>query len=240
MKQIGRTTLPVLAALLILALPADAQQRRGMGGGAPSPSPVRAYGFAGWTSLDLDDLNARLTSLPEPYTEVAEDIVVIGGGAHIRLSRLLAGAEGAALISTDDAEFADERSAQFAGFYGAVTLGVSIIQSDALDIYPLIQLGGGGASLEVTERAAPAWDEVLAEPGQTTVMTTASLYGAGGLGIDYAFRSGFFMGLRGTWAYTPDSDNWNGEETEVLGGPEVSLSGPSVRLLLGFGGRGRR
>lgn len=243
MKQIRRMTFPALAALTALALPhdADAQQRRGMGGGVrESQSPMRAYAFAGWARLDLDPLNARLASLAEPYGPVGEDMAVLGGGVHMRFSRMLVGLEGAALISTEDAEFEDQRRARFSAFHGTVMLGVSIIQTAGLDIYPLIQLGGGGASLEVQERGAPAWDDVLERPGQSTVLSTAALYGSGGIGMDYAFRSGFFMGIRGTYAYTPDADSWNAEGTDVLGGPEVSLSGPSVRLLLGFGGRGGR
>ena len=56
--------------------------------------------------------------------------------------------------------------------------------------------------------------------------------------MDYTFRGGFFMGVRGTYGWTPETDSWSDESGEVLGGPEMDLSGPSVRLLLGFGGAG--
>ena len=240
-KSISLGLALVAAGLLASPADADAQMRRGMGGMHQEPEAVfRIYGMAGWTPLEVDALNARLASLPEPYSPVGEDMVVLGGGMHVRFSRFLIGGEGAVLISTDNAEFADERRATFAGFHGALMLGLSLIGTDGLDIYPLIEVGGGGASLDVQERGAPAWDEMLAQPGRSTILSTAHFFGAAGLGIDYAFRNGFLVGVRGTWNYTPDMNNWTADGDEVLGGPEVSLTGPSVRLMLGFGGRGRR
>lgn len=241
----SRFYLSILAALAVLVGADDsaAQVRPGMGGRMPQQEPsavFRIYSLAGWAPVELDALNARLTSLPEPYTPIGEDMVMVGAGMHLRFSRMLVGGEGSILFSTDNAEFTDQRRARYSGAYGAVMLGFSVIGTDGLDIYPLIELGMAGVSLEVEERGAPTWDDMLAEPGRSTTLSTGTLFGGAGLGLDYAFRNGILVGLRGMWSYTPDMDEWDADGDDALGGPEVNLRGPSVRLLLGFGGRGRR
>ncbi|HUF13382.1 MAG TPA: hypothetical protein VMN78_09800 [Longimicrobiales bacterium] len=242
MKQSGAFVMLALTTLVLQALPAraGAQLRPGMGGGPPAASQFRIYAMGGWAEVDVDEMNARLGGLPEPYTPVDDDMVVVGGGLHARMKRVLAGVEGAVLLSLEEAQVADARRAAFSGFHGAILVGFSILQTEGLDIYPLVQLGGAGASLEVQERGDPSWDDVLGDPGRSSTLSTFTVYGAGGVGIEYAFPGGFFAGLRGTWAYTPSSDGWSAEDGDVLGGPEVALSGPNLRLMIGFGGRGGR
>lgn len=243
MMQSTRHASVLAAAVLLLSAATEsaAQVRPGMGGRTGSePSAVaRVYGLGGWAPIDVDALNARLAGLREPYTPVTGDMVLAGAGMHVRFRRVLLGGEGALLYSTEDAEFEDERRARFSGAYGVVTLGFSILGTDGLDIYPLLQIGGAGLSLEVEERGAPTWDELLEEPGRSTLLSTGSIIGAAGLGLDYAFRNGILLGLRGTWNYTPHMDDWNADGDDVLGGPTIDMRGPSLRLLLGFGGRGR-
>lgn len=228
------------AAVLLAAFAGDADAQLRPGSRMPGTQGERAfrmYGIAGYAQLDVDALNARLAGLDEPYSPVSEDMVVLGVGLHGRLRRFILGGEAAIQASIEDAEAGDERNAELSGFNGSALLGFSIIQSDGFDFYPLVQLGWASATLEVSERGDPTWDEVLGDPGRRSTMTTATFYGAGGVGMDYTFRRGFFIGVRGTYAYTPDMDNWTEETGNVLGGPEMNLSGPSVRLLLGFGGR---
>lgn len=235
------TTMAIAAGLLAVGAAESSAQWQGQTRGARSSDATsfRLYGAAGWAPFELDALNARLASLPEPYSPVGEDMVVLGIGGHGRLNRILLGAEGNVFISTESADFAEDRRATFSAFAASFMVGLSLIATDGFDFYPLIQGGGAGASLEVVERGEPTWDEMLANPGQKTVLSSFTFYGAAGVGMDYAFRNGFFLGARGTWAVTPDADNWYSESGDVLGGPEVNLSGPNVRLLVGFGGRGR-
>ena len=233
-----RSFAAALAVLAVTGADAAAQLRPGSPNpGAQRERAFRMYAIGGYAQLDVDALNARLAALDEPYSPVSEDMVVFGIGLHGRLDRFIVGGEAAVQASIEDAEAGDERNAELSGFNGSALLGFSIIQTHGFDFYPMIQLGFASATLEVSERGDPTWDEVLGDPGRRSTMTTGTVYGAGGVGMDYTFRGGFFMGLRGTYAYTPDTDDWSEETGEVLGGPEMSLSGPSVRLLLGFGGR---
>jgi len=232
----------VLAGALAcaLALPRDAaaQVRPGMGGGEQPRTSIRIYGEGVYSRMDVDELNARLAALEEPYSAVSEDMIGFGVGVHGRRGRFILGAEGTFTTSSEDAEVSDERIAELSAFQGSVLVGFSLIRSAGFDLYPLIQLGGAGASLEVRERGAPSWDEVLGDPGRQSTLSTATFYGAAGASVEYAFGGGFFLGARGTWAFTPATDSWSEESGDVLGGPELDLSGPSVRLMVGFGGRG--
>lgn len=233
---------PAFTAALLLALAgadgAGAQIRPGMGRPGPAaPNPFRIYALVGYSQIDVDALNARLVSLDEPYSEVSEDLVTFGFGAHARLDRVMLGAEAGIGVSTETAEAGEERKAELSTFNGSVLAGFSILQTDGFDFYPLIQAGGAGATLIVQERGDPAWDDVLADPGRESSLSTLTWYGAAGAGMDYAFRGGFFMGVRGTYGWTGDADNWSDESGDVLGGPALNLTGPSLRIVLGYGRR---
>ena len=235
MRCMMLVTVLVTAAL---AHGAEAQTRGGMGRpGMQEERAIRLYGAAGYAQIDVDELNARLASLDEPYSPVSEDMIVLGGGLHGRMDRVILGAEFSLLASIEDAEAGDERNAKLSGFQGSGMLGFSILQTDGFDFYPLLQAGFAAVTLEVNERGDPTWDDVLGDPGRRSTLEAGAFYGAAGVGMDYTFRNGFFMGVRGTYGFTPKTDSWKEETGEVLGGPEMDLSGPSVRLLLGFGGR---
>lgn len=229
----------VCCALALSSLPheAEAQTRPGMRQPARVPDrSARLYVLGGYAQVQLDELNGRLAGLPEPYTPVSEDLALFGGGLHGRIDRFILGVEVATMHSLEDADMGDERSASLAGMTGTFALGFSIVQSRSFDFYPLLQLGATSATLDVEQRADPAWNDVLADPGRSSSLTTMMFYGSAGLGMDITFGGGLFLGLRGSWGYTPPSDSWADEEGDILGGPEVDMSGPSVRLMLGFGG----
>jgi hypothetical protein len=227
-----------LVASFACTTEAAAQLRPGMGRpGIERQPPFRLYGVAGYAQMDVDELNARLTSLDEPYTPVSEDMIVFGGGLHGRMRRLILGGEVVMQASIEDAEAGEERKAELSAFNASGLLGFSIIQTDGFDFYPLVQAGFASVTLEVNERGDPSWDDVLADPGRRSTLNSGTFYGAGGVGMDYVFSGGFFMGVRGTYAWTPPTDSWTEESGNVLGGPEMDLSGPSVRLLIGIGGR---
>lgn len=229
----------VCTALVVLFLPvgADAQTRGGMRQLPTQPDrSARLYILGGYAQVQLDEMNGRLASLPEPYSPVGEDLVLFGGGLHGRIDRVILGIEVATMHSIEDGEMGDERTAKLSGMTGTFGFGFSILQSRRFDFYPLLQIGGTAATLEVAQRDDPTWDETLGDPGRTSSLSTLMLYGSAGLGMDFTFRNGFFLGLRGSWGYTPPTDGWSDEEGEILGGPEMDLSGPSVRIMLGFGG----
>jgi hypothetical protein len=84
----------------------------------------------GYSQLDVDELNARLAALAEPYSEVSEDMVLFGGGVHGRWRRAIIGAEATVMGSIEDAEVDDERKAELSGFNAVGMLGFSILQTD--------------------------------------------------------------------------------------------------------------
>jgi hypothetical protein len=238
MNRITQVLAGALTLVFLLSADAAAQVRPGMGGGPQPRTSLRFYGQGVYAQIDVDELNERLAGLDEPYSEVSEDMIGFGVGLHGRRGHFILGAEATFATSLEDAEVGEDRIGELSAFQGSALVGFSVIRTAGLDFYPLIQLGGAGASLEVRERGAPAWDDILADPGRRSTLTTGTFYGAAGAGLEYAFRNGFFVGARGTWAFTPKTDSWTEESGDVLGGPEMDLSGPSVRLMAGFGGRG--
>src|SRR5687768_8257451 len=186
----------VCTALVLLFLPvgAHAQTRGGMRQLPVSPDrSARLYILGGYAQVQLDEMNERLASLPEPYSPVGEDLVLFGGGLHGRIDRVILGIEVATMHSIEDAEMGDERTAKLAGMTGTFGFGFSILQSRRVDFYPLLQLGATAATLEVAQRDDPTWDETLGDPGRTSSLSTLMLYGSAGLGMDFTFRNGFFL-----------------------------------------------
>ncbi len=227
-----------MLALSLVPQVAQAQTRRGMGREMPTQhqTSARLYVVGGYAQVQLDEMNARLAGLDEPYSPVGEDLVLLGGGLHGRINRFILGVEVVTMHSIEDADMGDERTAKLSGMTGTLGFGYSLLQSRSFDFYPLVQIGGVGATLHVEQRDDPSWDEVLGDPGRSSSLSTIMFYGSAGVGMDFTFGNGFFLGLRGSWGYTPPRDSWSDEEGDILGGPELDMSGPSARLMLGCGG----
>lgn len=223
------------AALLLGTLGAPlAAQESEAGDSAAATPPFDLYLTGGWSRLDLDGLNARLGSLTRAYTTFPEDVVTIGFGGHRTFRHVVLGIELSALLATSHADRADDRRGTLSGFWGALMIGYPLVNGRALHLYPLVEGGGAGTSLQVVRRDSPSWDDVLDLPGVKTTLTAGTVFGAAGLGADYRFRNGLLIGARGTWNFTPSTDSWRADGVEVLGGPDVRLSGPQVRLLVGW------
>jgi hypothetical protein len=47
------------------------------------------------------------------------------------------------------------------------------------------------------------------------------------------------LGVRGGWVLSPIHGDWSLDGREILGGPDLGITGPYVRLFIGFGSLGR-
>jgi hypothetical protein len=110
-------------------------------------------------------------------------------------------------------------------------------------------VGGGGGQLTFKDTGARSFDELLANPRVDATASTGGFLMQVALGIDNLFvlgsrvedgrrrEGGVVLGVRAGYIFGPGQDNWKFNGTDLAGGPDLSLTGPYVRVIAGGGGR---
>jgi len=228
--------LAMLAVAALVAIPHPA-------GAMPLHQAAKGYFMIGWAGLDLDDLNTDLGR--HGYPRFGEDFLALGGGGHWIAGRFMIGGHGTAFLlgSEDVAVSGTNYHMGLRSGAGFLDLGFVAFQPDGWSIAPLVGIGGGGMTLDLEQRSAPTFDDVLTDPGRSSHVTQSGFLVDVGVQTDVQFvnRSagvaygGPVLGLRVGYTFAPYVGNWSLEGTEINGGPENGLTGWHVHLLLGFG-----
>jgi hypothetical protein len=241
-----KTILVVLGGMLVAtgvhADQANAQRvRHGARDGA-------AFLSVGWQQLDLGELNPRLAAAGYPTFD--ESRLSVGGGAYIYRDRVVLGAEGHAVVGPGETTADGIHRTRLTGGVGTVHLGYSIVHTPRVRIHPMIGLGGAGATLDIVDRTAPSFDDVLARPGRNARLVSGALMLDASLGSTVRLtdsarprggRGGIVLGVRAGYGFAPFAGEWRMENgNHVAGGPEVTLAGPYIRAMVGGWGVGRR
>lgn len=236
----------VLGSLIFLALgalaPVNAQDtdssdrqesRRVRSGGA-------GFFSIGANFADIGPLNRRLDAAGYP-TFSSEMVSVGGGGYGITKSGLMIGGEGHGLV-TGDAGFQGRTVSVSAG-YGLFTLGYAAYSEHNFRLSPQVGLGGAGLALDIESSGAENFNDVLENPNRSATVGTASMVVSLGAGAEYHFRragekGGFLIGLRAGYLFSALTSDWKLDESSLGNGPDATISGPFIRLVIGGGGSG--
>jgi hypothetical protein len=202
--------------------------------------------LVGGTHAGLGDLNSALTSAG--YQSFDRNGWTMGGGGYGLKNRLLIGGEGHGLMFASRAT-PSGRETRLQGGYGMFDIGTVIHSTDRATIYAVGGIGGAGVQLDIQDRDGtglgpdirdPTFDEVIRDPGRRSKLDRAApLFGIG-VGIDYFLsgsRGGFLVGARAGYRFTTSVDRWRLYGEEIIGGPDVGLTGPYVAFAIGGGGR---
>ncbi len=202
----------------------------------------KGYFMIGWSALDLQPLNDALAT--SGYPRFSEDFLSMGGGGHAVLGWLVIGGQGHGYMSQErDAALtlANYRTAVTAGM-GFFDLGVVAWSRGGASLTPLVGLGGGGLEVDIRELAAPTFSEVLAQPGRRSTLSTGGFLLDLGASFDWIIdrgrnfgHGGPLVGLRVGWVLTPFHGQWQLHSQDIAGGPELELTGPYVRFMVGGG-----
>jgi hypothetical protein len=229
------TSAALLAGLLLAAaLPLEAQRR-------PPLAPMAgAAGHAalliGGSRLDITDLNARLAGAGYPTFD--EEFLQIGlTGARAR-DRLLLGMEVAGQFRPAAVSADNRWRTSAGGAYAMFNVGVDAFRQAGFSLQPKLGIGGGGISVRITDREAPTFDQVLAQPGRSVHMTTGSVLVDGSLGVLYRTGPrlggrGFVIGARAGYTQSLLRGEWMRDRTDAPGGPRAGWAGPHVELMVG-------
>lgn len=241
MKRTTQTTLLLaLVSTLLLSLGALATVQAQDSDDAPPSDERRQVGGAGFFAIgtnvtDIGPLNDRLRAAG--YPTFSSEMVSIGGGGYgVVANRFLLGGEGYGLL-TGDAGY-QGRTVSVGGGYGLFTLGYLAHAGPHLRAYPQIGLGGGGLRMEISSTGADDFDDVLDNPSRSASVGTASMVVSLGAGLEYHVRghgeeAGFSIGLRAGYLFSTLRSDWQLDESSLSGGPDASMGGPFIRLILG-------
>jgi hypothetical protein len=203
----------------------------------------------GFQASDLDPLNARLTTAGLPAFE--DGFVTLGGFGLGRAGRILIGGEGHGMLPREEDSADGTYRTRLSGGYGLFNLGYLAHSGPRLDVYPLVGIGGGGMSLEIVERTAPTFDDVLADPARSTRLASGTFLLSAAVGADLRLgggdrdrrhrdrdddgdRGGLFVGVRAGWLWAPGDTSWELDGlNDVAGGPAAGPEGFYVRVSLG-------
>ena len=198
-------------------------------------------GLAGIATGDLDD---RLAA--QGYPTFGRSAATLGAGAYrIFSNRILLGFEGHGLIIGEEQH--EGREVSLSGGYATIGVGYVVSLSPRMRIYPRLGIGGAGLALEIESEGDPVdFDDVLSEtvPAPTARESVVSRDGpALDLGAGFELLGGrrgggALVGLRLGYLVAPFDSNWDVYERarylrEATGGPDASVSGPYVRIVIG-------
>ena len=230
----------VISMLSLLVPAAELAAQRGQEHGARRTATM--YLTIGMSLLDVGSLNSALGA--QDYRGVSDRFFSVGAGGHLVINQAVIGVEGQALLSEQASSTNDIFRAELTGALGMLRVGYLIFEGDNLDIYPLLGVGYGAATLEVVDATGGAFGDVLADPRRGVELTKSGPLIGAALGADWVFemargaRRGPALGLRLGYDYAPVESDWELGGTRLLNGPDLSLTGPYLRILIGFGGRG--
>ena len=200
------------------------------------------YSMFGRGTIDIKALNSKLES--KGYSTLSDNFFSVGGGGHgIINNRLIIGGEGHSLLGKEVTS-GNYKSSMHIG-YGFLNLGYIVYSVKELRVYPLIGLGAGGMNLKIVEDVTSlSFDEVLDDPKRKIELSTGGFLLNLALGIDYLLKfaedekgkAGMTFGLRAGYTFSPFKGAWTMDELEIAGAPEMGITGPYIRLMIGGGG----
>ena len=244
MKHIVNCIIAVLCLVVILAAsPLEGQEIKPAAKGEMG----MGYFMLGYDIPDLGELNSVLKTAG--YPTFSDQFITLGGGGHSMVHCFILGGEGHAMVGDDQSVILGETEykVNLSGAYGFFDIGFAVISTPRFHLYPFLGIGGGGYTLQITKNDKPTFDSVLVNPGLNSNLSSGGFMLQVGVGLDYFLPvseredgvGGPVIGLRAGYLLTPIKGDWILQDTEILGGPNLGIKGPYVRLMLGGGGSSR-
>jgi hypothetical protein len=238
----------IAAAAALLALSATAARAQEIPVDPPVPPFTNVYVALGNAFSNVDALNARFAATS--YDAIAGHGFSIGGGGYIPLGRALFGAE------YHDADFGSEstdagRTNKMDSHYWMATVGYAFYTTWHFNMIGLLGAGMGTTKITVSDRNGgtpvgtatdPLFDDILSNPGFSSVLTGSYTVFQPALGVDYLLlrtkesHMGVTFGVRVGTTISPHRTSWTYEGKDVVGAPDAGPVGGFVRLSVGIGG----
>jgi len=220
------------------------------------PLPGRGHFSVGYIELDLDELNADLQDGGFPALDGS--FLTLGGGGYGTRGRLLIGGEGHGLLGSDATTADGSTQVSVGGGYGLFKLGYLAFAQNGLEVFPSVGIGGGGMHVQIVERSAPTFGDIIADPQRSSKLSAGSFlmdvagtahfrFAPGDEGEDAGDDDegenpgGMLIGLQAGYTFAPGSSRWTLDDiNSVAGGPTLNMQGFYFRISVGGWGGGDR
>lgn len=172
----------------------------------------------GYMKLSFPELDARFDAAGLP--RAASGAGALGLGVDIRPGRLLVGGGYQSLFTPNQSD-ASYRT-RMTGGIALLDLGVDLVRSRRLSVYPIVGAGVLHLSLNVHERGDIAFDDGLATPAREIDLSNTSLLFQTGLLVEHriAMRGAeYAVSLRFGVTGAVGNGAWRSAEDQVQGGP---------------------
>jgi len=146
----------------------------------------RGYFMFGGNIIDIKSLNSKLES--KGYSKFSDNFISFGGGGHGIIGKVIIGGEGHGLAGRETTSGSYKTS--IGAGYGFFNVGYLIYTTGAINIYPILGLGGGGIGVKIIEKGTPSFDEVLDNPKRSAELSTGGFLLNLALGADYLLKLG--------------------------------------------------
>jgi hypothetical protein len=194
----------------------------------------RGYLFVGCMMASLASLDERLEAAGRPG--VPSGFLTLGAGGQAIAGRLILGLEAAGLFQgAAEGRRGRQSLSAVTGFFD---LGYILRSSKKTSLSFLLGIGAGAASLRLNAAPASSFDGILEQPGGRIRLAANGFLLQPALAVDvWPGRSPLFLGLRAAYTIAPGRTRWELGYDETAGGPDARLTGPSLRLVAGWGSR---
>jgi len=194
--------------------------------------------------MDLGSLNSEMGA--RGFERFEEGLFWTGGSGYAVINdRLVIGGSGAGATQAVQSSL---YKATLALGYGMFNVGYIVFSRGNLRVFPTFGFGGQGVNLSITAReTAPSFEEILDDPRREVGVSRGGFLCDLGLGADLFLplggdesgRGGLLIGLRGGYTLSLFRSDWKMGDLDVVGGPDLELSGPYIRMLIGGMGMGK-
>jgi hypothetical protein len=226
--RVMRTVTAAAVLLVTVAAPLAAQR---------SPTAGESMFMIGGSQLDLSELNDRFAGAG--YPTVDEQFLQVGfvtsrAREHVRL-----GFEVAGLMRPGGTTANNLWRTRTGAGYAMLNLGLEAFREGGLSVVPKVGIGAGAVAVRITDRQAPTFDEVLAQPGRGVSMSSGSLLLDGSVGLRYrvagrtAAQRRLVLGIRGGYTQSLLHSEWTREHIDAPGGPTAGWGGPHFGVMIG-------
>lgn len=199
------------------------------------------FGF-GTGTMNLDKMNNKLTSLG--FEKLDNSFKTFGGGGYALKDDFLIGGSGFGILPQTVEN--DSVKATFSGGGGFFDMGYCVYKNRNFKLFSIFGIGGTGTDLQLVKkkRSTLTFDEILKDPE-----VTSNVIG-GGLAIKLEVMSQFIFNvskednetfniaaaLSAGMTYQLTNDEWQVEDLDLSGVPELEPQRYYVTLSIYFGG----
>lgn len=194
---------------------------------------AQSFVHGGGGAIDASALNEALNARGLP--SVPAGYLSYGAGGHGRIGRLIVGGAGHVLRGFDRAEGTASASLN-GGTYGFFDIGYVVARGDRWRLYPLASVGGGTLRAEIAQNVGPHFDDALDDPGHRTRFEAGSFLAGLSLVGEIDIPDWLaVLGVRAGYHVAPASGPLRSDGIELRGAPDLSMSGPYIRISFGGG-----